>query len=486
MRHLLSVLIVASAVYGQASPVTSVSYDSLSHSTLRINFTTSATFAQDRIRYIDTTTNPGGICTNGSGGAVTVNYVTSSGAPTYGYYQMVVGGLTPGHTYSFCPEITGSVGGAYSTGGPSISVTMPSLPAVHPAPPIAPATFTTTSSSESNTPGLTLTLGGANCANFQACLQYAVGFQGSESVQITIPAGVPASSIGGVGPFGGEGIFQAPDVVTVTSSQVNSSTTTACTNISANAICVTNHGLTEGSQAVFGVSYGCLPGNQSSQGTGFLVVKSGSNNKTVPFQVNYPYYVHVLDANTFQLYTCPMANADAIVATADNTPLYNNGTAPACSFGGGTLLTFADQGSGTMRYAAYPRKLHWITVRTSTPDSQFVPEGSSLQGPPDGSGVPTRPTQWLPLMGNLQVPLNSSALIALGDFNTNPMPANIRFIGIHFSYTDTTEAGLSSDPSPGNALMSTSIDSTNIFWDRCYFDAPGTPFRMAIGFTGRV
>lgn len=456
MRNLLSLFFVASAVYAQTPTVTSVTYDSLSHSVIRIDFNTSAGFVEGHIRYIDTTANPSGVCTDGVSGIVQANaYHGSSNTPqaTYGSYQMSLGGLTPGHTYSFCPEINSVQGGAFTTGGPSLSVTMPGIPAMHPALPVPPATFPT--GYPSDMASYTSMTMGSDCANLVSCLGTAINNQLLHGTIISLPAGVPASSIGGIGPFGGEGVFPvAPDVVNFTSSAVSTT---------ANTITSTAHGFTEGSRVVFGVSYGCLPGDYTANPS---ACKTAGNNNRIPFPRNVPLQVHVIDANTFQVYTCP------------GQP--TNGSGPGCTFANGALLTFADAGNGTMRYAKFPRALHWIIVRTSTPDSQFVPLGSSLQGPPDGTGVPTRPAQWAAKMGNLQVPVGAAALIVIGDFNTEPLDANIRFVGLHFSYTDTSETYLSSDPTPGGALAVTALDTGNIFWDRCYFDAPETPFRTGI------
>lgn len=430
---------------------TNVAVNSVSHSSVQITFQTNAGFSQADIRYVDKTANPAAVCGDGTSGLVQSSFY-SSGQNYNGISSIDVAGLTPAHAYSFCPEVNGSFNGTKSSGGPSISVTLPSQPAIHPAPPIPPTTFDT---SYPDTTGFTTLTMGTDCANFGACLTTAINNQLAHGTIISIPAGVDASTIGGVGSFGGEGFFPvSPDVVNFSNSDVNAIS---------NTISHTAHGFSEGNQAVFGVSYGCLPGNYPANTSG---CQSGANNNPIPFGVNIPYFVHVLDANTFQLYTCPGPD---------------NGTAPACSFVDGTLLRFADQGGGTMRYAKYPRTaLHWIVARTSTPTSQFLPFGTRLQGPPDTYGVPTRPTQWLPKMANLQVGLYTGALINIGDFNTNPMNAKIWLEGLHFSYTDTNEASLSGDPFPGSPFLVTNPDVSNIVVSHCYGDAPESPFRSAI------
>ncbi len=446
-KRLVFLCLLARLAQTQTAAVTSVTYDSLSHSVVRIDFQTSGRFTQGHIRYIDITAKPGGVCTDGASGVVQPNSYNPPAGPTYGSYQMVVGGLNPGHTYSFCPEISNTNNGVYSRGGPFLTVTMPALPTAHPALPIPPATFPTGYPSDMGS-YQTLTMG-KDCANLVACLGKAINKQLSNGTVISLPAGVPASSIGGIGPFGGEGVFPvAPDVVNFSSSDVSTS---------ANTIRSKAHGFTEGSQAVFGVSYGCLPGDNTANPSN---CKGAGNNNPIPFPRGVPLYVHVVDANTFQLYF------------------------GASKAKGGTPITFADAGSGTMRYVKYPRALHYIVVRTSTPDSQFVPLGSLLQGPPDGTGIPTRPIQWVSKMGNLQLsPAATAPLIYLGDPNTDPMTANIRFEGIHFSYTDTTEPAVSGDPTTGAGFFTTDLNTENVTWDRCYFDTPGSPFRTGIVFS---
>lgn len=465
MRNLLLPLVLlpfgAHVLCGQGPAVTAISYDSLSHSTVRINFKTTSPWTQGHIRYIDTTTNPGGVCTDGTSGVVQSN-LASNGSATFGsgaygpYYQLVVGGLTPGHTYSFCPEVNGSRGAAYSTGGPALTITMPSLPTVHPAPPIAPNTFSTDYPIDISS-YTSVTLGSGSCTHgFHDCLYAALQNQATNGSIINIPAGTDASTIGSVGPWSGEGVWpNSPDLVTFASSDVNTST---------NTITHAGHGFNEGDQAIFGVSYGCLPGNATANPSN---CNAGGNNNPVPFPRGVPFRIHVVDANRFQVYQCPGPT---------------NQTGSSCSVSQGTVISFADAGNGGMRYVKYPRQLHWVIVRTATPDSQFVPPGSRVQGPPDANGVPTRPTQWVSKMGNIQARLNAAPMIGLGDQNTDPMTANVRFVGLHFSFTDTTEASASGDPFSGGAFLVTDINTQNIIFDRCYFDAPETPFRMGVGF----
>jgi hypothetical protein len=66
------------------------------------------------------------------------------------------------------------------------------------------------------------------------------------------------------------------------------------------------------------------------------------------------------------------------------------------------LWQFNWQGSGTIFYApliadavgGWTRNLKTIIIRTSTPDSAFVPEHVRLQGPRNAAGDTTPPTQW--------------------------------------------------------------------------------------------
>ncbi len=397
MRVVISVFLLA--VVARAQTVTSVTYDSLSHGSIRIDFLTSATWRYGHIRYLDKTENPAANCTDGRSGSVEPNYYSGGSTKDWGAYQMSVGGLTAGHLYQFCPEVSNS-NGNYSTGGQSVTVTLLPLPAIHPAPPIAPASFSVVYPPDIAKYAITTVGSGACASGFQKCLFAALENQCKTGTVINLPAGVNASSLNAIGPWGGEGTWpDSCDTVEFNSSQVN--TSSARTN--PNSISVTKHGFAEGSQAVFGVSYGCLPGDYKANPSN---CKEAGNNNAIPFPRAIPLFVHVLDANTFQVYTCPGPT---------------NGTAPACSFSHGSLITLADAGGGKMRYAKWPRKLHWVIVRTSTPDSKFVPPGTLLQGKPDGSGVPTAPSEWAPLMGNLQVAPNAGRPDAhLGRFQHRP------------------------------------------------------------------
>lgn len=452
----LSISLLLLPFTGWAQTVTNVTYDSVSHGSIRIDFLTSAGWKYGHIRYLDKTLNPAKDCTDGVSGSIEPNSYSGGSTAEWGSFQMSIGGLTPGHSYQFCPEV-GNTNDRYSSGGKSVTVTLPAAPAEDPAPPISPAAFSVMYPPDMGK-YISVTVGAGACASgFYKCLYAAIANQCKNGTIINLPAGVSASSLNAVGPWGGEGAWpNSCDIVAFDSKQVN--TSSARTN--ANSISVSGHGFTEGSQAVFGVEYGCLPGDYTANPSH---CKEAGNNRPIPFPRAIPLFVHVIDSNTFQLYTCPGPT---------------NGTARACPFSPERLITFADAGGGKMHYAKWPRKLHWVIVRTSTPDAMFVPPGSLVQGKPDGSGVPTAPTEWAPLMGNLQVAPNAGkTMLILGDMNTDPMTSNIMFVGIHASYTDTTEPSVSGDPIEAGQFYSSDWNTSDIWWDRCWMDAPQTSFR---------
>src|SRR5947209_1077190 len=236
---------------------------------------------------------------------------------------------------------------------------------------------------------------------------------------------------------------QPPDVVSFQSSAVNTS---------ANTITLPSHGYPEGQGIILATNYGCLPGSLSA----------GSNNCRFqgPILPGQLYYAHVVDANTIQVY--------------DKAPKSQ----------GGTLCVLADGGAGREMIVKWPRPLKWIIIRTSVPDSQFAPLDTRI-GP-----------DWESKMPVIQLPLshiggNYAPNTALGfsdsDNNNQILTANIRVVGVKFTYEKNPYSSTSSDPMPWYQLWSTVPSNQNIFCDRCYFHGLGTPDRVykAINWDGK-
>jgi hypothetical protein len=224
-------------------------------------------------------------------------------------------------------------------------------------------------------------------------------------------------------------------------------------NASAGTITLTGHALTEGQVIIFGTNYSCLPGFSSGTDGG-VYCRGGAYNvpyERGPINLGSIYYAHVVDANTIQVYS----------------------GAPKGS--GGTLLTYTNQGSGTsngMYLVTWPRPLHNIVIRTSTPDSQLPPAGTRIN------------PSWAAKMAVLIDPFTSigtgRTLLSVlgGDANIDLMVANTRFVGIELTYQQTGYSATTSDPIPWTSLYTTSVDCSNIVFDRGWMHGLGTPDRV--------
>lgn len=419
---LILALLAASSLYGQAPTVSNIYFDGITHSAVRANYSASRAFYWLRTRYIQSP----GTCTGGTGGSVQGSSYSNFNARALRAgpgNTLVLAGLAPATTYQVCPEISDDFVN-WSTGAGSV-VTTAALPAEHPAKPIPPATFNTNYPSTVGYSNVTVA---SDCSNFPSLLGSAVQNQMNTGTVITIPAGTVCT-----GPYSLS--QRSPDVIVFSSSAVNSST---------NSINSNNHGFAEGQGIIFGSSYGCLPASLTN-------LNGGDCHRFGPIIAGQLYYVHLIDANNFQLYSGSSQSS------------------------GGTLIPLPDGGSGTEFYVKWPRPLNWIIVRTGTPDDGFVPEH-----------VRVTPS-WVPKMAVLQAPswamagsVASNSLMVVGDYDGNNMPmiANIRFVGIEFTYAGNPAAYTSSDPLPWNTLFGTPPTAQNVIVDRCYFHGLGTPNRV--------
>lgn len=417
---LLALLLTGLSLQAQVPTVSNVTYDGLSHSVVRLKFAASAKFYWLRIRF---TVSPA-TCTAGTGGLVqgtnfsnTVNGSLHQGDGN----TVVLAGLDANTTYQACPEI--SLDGQNFSTGAGVTFTTQPLPAIHPALPIPPKTFDT---SYPDTTGYSIVNTADDCSDFMAILNGAVANQMTTGTVINLPAGKTCTNA----PY--SVTQRAPDVTVFPSSSVDTTQ---------NTIAVANHGFNEGDGIIFGSNYGCLPG--SSTGGNCLI--SG------PVIAGQLYYVHVVDMNTMQIYNSAPKNS------------------------GGTLCQFSDSGGGTMYYVHWPRPLKWVIVRTSTPDSQFAPVNTRVN-----------PT-WKPKMANLELQpqymfgvLNQNILMSLSDIDGHimNMTANIRFVGVEFSYADNPATRTTSDPYAWAPMIRVNNFNQSIVFDRCWFHNPGTPSRV--------
>ncbi len=324
MRYLLVPLLFSASCLGLT--VSNVGFTNVSHGSLVITFTTDSSINATRVRYVASPST----CTAGSGGSVTY-LIMDYGQPNP--YEGALSGLAASTTYQMCPEVSADGGNTW-TSGVGASVTTLALPAVHPALPIPPATFTysypdTTAGTCADTgqAGYCSVTIASSCSDFMTKLFHAISIQTTSGTIINISPGTVCSGTGN-GVNGNYNINQnPPDVKTFGAGSVSSST-----------INIPNHGYTEGQQIVFAGNYSCIAGC------------AGAN---AAIQNGEAYYVHVVDGNNFQVYNAPAAQ-------------------------GGTQIALAASGNN-IYVAGLPRQLYWIMIRTATPDSQFVPAGHADQ-----------------------------------------------------------------------------------------------------------
>jgi len=429
--------IAPTSAVGQSVTAVSVSAGSPSHGSANITFGFSGSPTNFRFRVAVSPAT----CTSGSGG-----YIVGSSSSTYAIRanpeSESVGGLQPSTTYQVCPEITADGSNWY--GGVGTTFTTLPLPNPHPVLPVSPVSFDT---SYPNTAGY------ATYNLSTSCLDLGTGTAGTagntllQDIQDALTNQATRGSIinvaGGATCRGQISMDQtAADAVVVTS--VNS------TN---NTITVAQNQFSEGDIFVCGSNYshGPCPGN----------ILPGQN-----------YAVHVVSntggSEVIQLYF------------------------PLPQSLGGTLVTFGGNAGGNFYYIRRhnvawgtnygTRYLNWIIIRPSTPDSQFVPAGTRLQGPPDATGHPSTPSNWLPKMFTLTMAntyaglanVNQLFLLTNQDGGVKSMNGYIRLVGARLTF-DPGLDGTGGKPVSHYRLAASAQWNSDFIMDRCWFDPPGHP-----------
>jgi len=415
-------ILAALGAFAQIPVVSGVTADGLSHSVVRLTFNVNQAYSNARVRYSTST------CTSGTGGTVQINqaadYFTAG-------MRIVVGGLTPSTAYQMCPEVTSD--NVNWSSGVGISVTTLALPAIHPALPVAPYTFSTV---YPNTTGYTSVTVASDCSDYQSDLNTAVAAQMSHGTIINIPTTAPC----------GSGLYtapMAPDTLTFASTAVNTSNS---------EITIPSHGFSEGQEIMFGYNYSTFPASTSCiDGTGQAEAGLVSGEG---------FYAHVINANTIQVYCNNPSGAPV------NT---------------GVLMTFTTPGSGNLYVRPWnDPALNWVIVRTATPDAQFTPVGTRT-GPAWISKmvVFTKPASQIGAGATSSV--NVMMNIGANDNNVRYPVANIRFVGLEITVQPTADSSESSDPTPWTGLIFMQSEVQNVIFDRCYVHLPGNPTRVTTG-----
>ncbi|MGH9653968.1 MAG: hypothetical protein ACRD6B_10970, partial [Bryobacteraceae bacterium] len=291
-KHILVFLLGALPLFAAPPVVSNISFLYGSHSSVSVVFDISATGNDFRVRYIPVAQ---GSCDQGNA-AATVEFFgfPNLSAKSLTGLQLPISGLAANTKYEFCPEVSNDKGHTWSITGGSNPVgadftTLP-LPAIHPALPIHPATFDTSYPDttqgtcwSTGQPGyctVTITVNGTSCTNLSADMNAAIAHQKTSGTIIQIPAGSVCEYFGNTIHNGDSRSWTqlSPDAIAYNPS-----------NVTNNTIALTNHGLSEGQGVMFSQQEE-IPGN------GYL--------PGVPSGVHwgYIYFVHVVDANDFQLY----------------------------------------------------------------------------------------------------------------------------------------------------------------------------------------
>jgi hypothetical protein len=450
MRKLI--FFVAVSAFSQSITPGSLEMTDITHESARVLFQTGGSWSRARVRIVVGTSG----CAGGTAGTTYVNGIgPNSGVPgepsevIKNKYSIPFMLLSPGTAYNICPEI--SADGTTWFGGQGINFTTDALPATHPVPPVAPATFDT---SVPNTTGFTPVSATSNddCTDIRNKLLAAISgsLDGRSGTVITIPAG--STCTGNIMPT-----VTPPDVVVLHDTNFNTTT---------HNITSTGHGLSEGQAIVWNASYRNAPPFDAGQmpGSGAFI-----GTDAHPFDPGTVTYVHVIDANTFQVF----ANAPSGTSCGNATHA-NQQKCPQ-------LWAFDSTGAGEIQYAKWPRAVKPIIVETSAiAAGEFPPEHVRVN------------PNWKPKMATIQAPNSylGSTSKRRYVFSTNCdtggsvecawhwFTANIRFIGIEFTYAPVVQIGLMQDPDPGEELIITDNSSSGIIFDRCWIHGQPPPFRV--------
>jgi uncharacterized protein (TIGR03437 family) len=263
MRIRLGLTVWAVCAYGQA--VSSITFDGVGDSSVRMIFNVSASFNALRVRYGTSS------CASGSGGTV---QTTGTAIGTYVLFGMTadLSGLAPSTLYHACPEVSSDGGSSWSSGAEATFTTLARSQTL----PLPPAPVSTSFPAQT---GSTLNVA-ADCSNLQAQINAAVAGD-----TIVIPAGTVCTGTYTTPP--------APEAKTFGPSSVVTSTST---------LAIPAHGFTENQEVHFstdGANANCLPGMTlvpATTGQAFFNCDLGGG-----WNKGAKYYVHVPDANHVQI-----------------------------------------------------------------------------------------------------------------------------------------------------------------------------------------
>lgn len=435
--------LVASVAFGQNPAVSNITVTDLSHSTMLLHFDVSAPWNNVRIRYIPVIQ---GNCDSGKGGLVQPStYPGDTGGnyrPQRGF-KIILGGLQAGTEYRVCPEVAtnddGSGRGNYSSGQGITVKTLP-LPDVHPAYPLPPVEYHPEHPDTSKYHQVRIA---EDCSDFQTQWDTAIQHQHQWGTVLMLS---PTTSC--------RSFYQPrenpPDVTVFTPSAVNAREST---------ITIPNSNFKEGQELIFGASYSSLPGTDPASGSPGDILESPTKCTGIISGVVYYAHKSGQNADAFQL-TC---------------------TAPSGA-SGSQPMHFANTGLGNRLYVVkYPRPLHWIVIRTSTPENQFAPSHTRV----NPNWASKMPKFVLTVAGSTMGPggalPNGAPIVVLNfgnnDGNDQHMLANTWVEGIEFTSLNSRDAQTSTSPLFWNRFVTVANTNQDIVFDRVYLHGQGAPNR---------
>lgn len=232
---ILGLLLLFSSGAAAAPVVVNIRVDDIGHSSARITWDSDIQSVNQRVQY-------------GTTAAYGVIQGTYQQATVTTNQQMLLTGLAPNTQYHFCAQST-TDNIVWSDCADQVFTTLP-LPAVHPEPPAAPATFDTSMPMQA---GATYTVGGD-------CLDSASGLQ--HFLNVAVPGDtitIPTTTTNCNGQF-------------ITPSGVGSK---QLEGLSANTLTVTSHGYTNGQIVRLGGTFGTPAG--TSAGIDYYVIGATAN-----------------------------------------------------------------------------------------------------------------------------------------------------------------------------------------------------------------
>lgn len=341
MTRLIVFLTLGLSLFAAVPVVTITGVDGVSHSIARITYQTDVVYDHWRTRTILASD---GNCSDGVSGKIGPDIALGPGVshPTDNT-SVLVSGLIANSTYKACVEAHNDDG--WGSGAVTTITTLP-LPSIHPALPVAPASW---DSSYPDTTGYTSVTTLGDCSDLQAKITDALWAQASHGTVINIPAGSVCTGLSQV-----QFPVFAQDMITFRASSVTAG--------SPGSIAFPHATFTEGQLVTFGRHYAdgsATPPSSSSCTYGNGFVDGGK------------YYIHI--------------------ASDDGTTQHVN---TDCGDGSGTRMVYGDVGStskdlqfiphfltsgncpsakGTTTCTYWARHLFWIVIRSSQDDAHLPP-----------------------------------------------------------------------------------------------------------------